>query len=161
MKTAKTILGVLSIFSAIMLWSTKGEWLGSLSAFALSDNVHWYRCMHLCIISFFLINVSNKWYEFLIPIGMSSVFIFDMYHFPTIHNVSTAISLLLACFGIIYANKGFWRNVMMFLSGSAILIFCLGYFSNTVHLLLAEIIAIVCLMNGKLLEILIIKDSEK
>ena len=49
--------------------------------------------------------------------------------------------------------KGFTRSQMIFLTTCAIGIFCLGYFNNTVHHLLAEIIAMTCLMNGKLIEL--------
>ena len=145
----RTVLVCASIVSAILLWFTRSEWLNSLSAFALSDNVVYYRVMHLTAVLFFALGERKN---LILAFGMASILAFDMYHFPTIHNIVTAFTLGYACFDLIRTNKGFERTIMIFLSFSAVLFFCIGYFVDSFHHLLAEIIAMVCVMNGKLRE---------
>ena len=147
----------ISILSACMLWFTRSEWLPSLSAFALSDNALYYRLMHLSASWFLIINYKSSWHNLLLGFGMGLILIFDMYAFSMVHNIVTVATLSFACFSIIYNAKGFERNLSIFLSGSAILYFCIGFFNNTFHLLIAEIIAMALIMVGKLREIKLIK----
>lgn len=152
-KTISTILISITIISAIMVSISATEQLNSLSAYALSDNVLWYRLMHLTAVMFFMLNIYKNKYNLYIGFLMALILAFDMYHYPIIHDVVTASALALAGFSLISVAKGFTRIQMMFISIVAIIIFCLGYFNNTVHHLLAEIIAMSAIMNGKLLEI--------
>lgn len=150
MKTLRLILSIVSILSACLLWITRTEWQPSLSAFALSENALYYRAMHVSAALFLVL--GKKRFDKYIAFGMALILGFDMYHYPILHNLITVITLILACFSLIYLNKGFYRNVMIFLSFSAIIVFVLGYFVSSFHLLFAEIISIGCIMNGKLIE---------
>jgi len=156
MKLLKTIMLSITFLSAVMLWLTRDEYLGSLSAFALSDNALYYRLMHLSMTWFFLINaIEFKKYatEFILALGVGLILIFDMYQFPVIHNISTAMVILLACFTLIVNAKSTLKKwVAVLLVIGAIGSFVIGYFTNF-HLLLAEIITIVFIAVGKLIEI--------
>lgn len=153
MKVLKTVLVSSSILFAIVLWLTRDESLRSLSAFALSDNAIYYRMMHFTASWFFITNAltTNKCItEWLLGFGMGLILAFDMYHFPLLHNIITASVLGLACYTLIYRTKGFERKLMILLSISAVSVFIIGFKFHEVHLLLAEIVAMVCIMNGKL-----------
>jgi hypothetical protein len=152
-KIIKTILTVVSITSAILLWVTREEWLPSLSAFALSTNVLWYRTMHISAIIFCTIDGARRKSSYFLAFGMSLILIFDMYHHTLIHNIATASTLLLACILLLVENKGFERIVMVPIVLSAVLFFSVGYFNSTFHFLMAEILALGCIYIGKLREI--------
>jgi hypothetical protein len=155
MKRLKTILLSVSIVSACVLWFTRSESLPSLSAFALSDNALYYRLMHLSASWFFLINAFSKRYvtEFLLALGMGLILSFDMYNYKVLHFIFTGATLALACFTLVYKKKGFEFKQYMFISVGASIIFVLGFFTEALHLLLAEIIAMTVIINGKLLEV--------
>ena len=152
-KTISTILISITILSSIMVSVSATEYLQSLSAYALSDNALWYRLMHLTAVMFFMLNTDKNKYNLFIGFLMALILAFDMYHYETIHNVVTASALALAGFSLISVAKGFTRIQMIFITACAVGVFCLGYFNNTVHHLLAEIIAMTCIMNGKLIEL--------
>lgn len=152
-KILRTVLIIISVASAITLWFTRSEWLNSLSSFALSENVMWYRTMHICAILFLMSDARNNKHSYYLAFGMSLILIFDMYHHFWLHTIFTASTLAFACFSIIYNNLGFEKNVMYFLSFVAIFIFCIGYFVQSFHFLMAEIIALSCIYIGKLREI--------
>jgi len=145
-------LVITSILSACMLWFTRSEWQESLSAFALSDNVMWYRLMHLSASWFLILNYKSSWHNLIIGFGMGLILIFDMYHYFTIHAIVTVATIVFTCYSLIINSKDFEQHLMFFLSGVAVLVFGIGYFDSTFHLLLAEIIAMLCLMTGKLRE---------
>lgn len=152
MKIIKTVALVLSLICAGILWATRTEWMNSLSSFALSENALYYRAMHLSIISFFILDSEKNKHSPFLAIGFAFILIFDMHHHFMLHSVFTAASLAFACFSIIYNSKGFERSIMGFLSFVAILVFCIGYFNTSFHFLLAEVIAMGCLVIGKLRE---------
>jgi len=134
-----------------MIWLTRTKPLESLSAFALEDNAIYYRIMHISASLFFILGGRINRMDYYLSFGMALILAFDMYHFPVIHNTVTALTLLLACTSLVYYSKGFERSLMIFLSGTAIGIFVIGYFFS-LHLLAAEIIAMGCIMCGKLRE---------
>lgn len=152
MKKFNNIIGVLTVIFAIMVSVTAKETLPSLSAYALSENVLWYRLMHLSAVIFFMLNIEKNKFNLYAGLAMALVLAFDMYHFPVIHDIATVSALLIAGYSLIIAYTGFMKSLMIFLSGVAVVIFCIGYFNSTFHHLLAEIIAMAALMNGKILE---------
>lgn len=151
MKLISTILVSFSIVSAIMVSLTASEQLGSLSAYALADNVLWYRLMHLSAVMYFMLNIDKNRFNLFIGIGMGLILAFDMYQFQTLHNIITASTLALAAYSLIKVVRGFERSQMIFLGVAAVGVFCVGYFTNFRHLT-AEIIAMATIMNGKLIE---------
>ena len=152
MKVLSTILISLTILCSIMVGVTATEHLKSLSAYALADNVLWYRLMHITAIMFFMLNKNKNKYNLFVGFGMGLILAFDMYHFHIIHNVVTVGTLLLAAFSLIEVARGLTKKQMIMLSVAAVSVFCVGFFTNFRHLT-AEIIAMAILMNGKLLEI--------
>ena len=152
MKAVSTILITLTILCSIMVSVTATEHLKSLSAYALSENVLWYRLMHLSAVMFFMLNTDKNKYNLYIGFGMGLILAFDMYHFQTIHNLVTVGTLVLAAYSLVEVVKGLVRSQMLFIGVAAVLVFCVGYFTNFRHLT-AEIIAMAVLMNGKLLEV--------
>ena len=152
MKIVSTILVSITIFCSIMVGVTAIEQLGSLSAYALADNVLWYRLMHLSVVMFFMLNIDKNKYNLYIGFGMALILAFDMYHFQNVHNIITVATFTLAAYSLIEVVKGFARSQMLFIGVAAVLVFGVGYFSNFRHLT-AEIIAMSVLMNGKLIEI--------
>ena len=158
-KNISIALVITSILSACILWFTRSEWQDSLSAFALSDNVMWYRLMHLSASWFLVLNYKSSWHNLVIGFGMGLILIFDMYHFFIIHAIVTVATIVFTCYSLIINSKDFEQHLMLFLSGVAVLIFGIGYFNSTFHLLLAEIIAMLCLMTGKLREFYLKKND--
>ena len=154
-KIVITCFFVISILSACLVWITKSEWLPSLSAFALSDNALYYRTMHISASFAFLLDFAHykRLSNFLLGIGMALILIFDMYHYPFIHNFITFSVLIFACASIMYKLKGFELHIATVLSVITLLVFALGYFVESFHLLLAEIIAMCAILTGKLREI--------
>ena len=156
MKTLKTILLGVTFLSAGLLWWTRDEWLGSLSAFALSDNVLFYRSMHLSMFAFFLINSRFKKYatEYFLALGIGLILVFDMYHHPTIHFWATLLTILLACFTLIVnAESSLNKTFAGFMIGGALTSFACGYFIESFHFLLAEVLCMGFIATGKLKEI--------
>jgi len=151
-KLLRTVLSSVSIVSAVLVWLTRTRPLESLSAFALEDNAIYYRIMHISASLFFILGGRINRMDYYLSFGMALILAFDMYHYPIIHNTVTGATLLLACLSLIYYSKGFERSLMWFLSGVAVGVFTIGYFSPSLHLLLAEIIAMACIMCGKLRE---------
>ena len=154
MKRLKTTLLSLSFVFAGLLWFTKDEYLPSLSAFALSSNAMYYRAMHLSVAFFFMINaIDFKKYatEFALAGGMGLILIFDMYNTPTLHNVITVSTILLACFTLV-VNSIIEKWRAWLLVGGAVGAFVIGYFTDF-HFLLAEVMCMAFLATGKLLEI--------
>ena len=154
-KTIITTLYVVSILSACLVWFTRTEWLPSLSAFALSDNAIFYRMMHITASWALLMDYVkyNRVYNGLIGVGMGLILMFDMYNFNFLHNLFTAIVLLYACYSVLKQTKGFEFSVSIFLTGIALLVFGLGYFIDSFHLLMAEIMAIGSILVAKLREL--------
>lgn len=153
-KQIRTVLSIISIVSAIVLWLSRSEWLPSLSSFALSDNAIYYRVMHITASWFFLLGGRNNSHDYFLAFGMGLILSFDMYHYPILHNTVTILTLLFACFSLIYkASRGFERSLAIFLSSMATGVFLVGYFVPSFHLLIAEIIAMAGITCGKLREI--------
>ena len=154
MKLLKTILVAISFISAGLLWITREKYLPSLSAFALSPNAMFYRAMHISMMLFLMINaVDFKKYatEFALAGGMGLILIFDMYNTPTLHNVLTVSTVLLACVTLL-VNSKINKKVAWGLIIGAVGIFAYGYFTDF-HFLLAEVLCMACLSAGKLVEI--------
>ena len=157
MKLLQTILISISLISSIILWITRAEWLPSLSAFALSDNVLWYRLMHLTGSWFFLLYAlyNSKVVGIVTSFMMGMILVFDMYHHHTIHDIVTLLTLLLSITLILHDIKFKSFNFIWgsFLSLGILLVFIIGYFVESFHLLLAEIIAMFLVANAMLLKI--------
>lgn len=157
MKILKTVLLSITFISAALLWFTKDQYMSSLSAFALSDNAMYYRAMHLSMIGFFIVNaISLKKYvtEYAIALGLALVLMFDMYNSPVLHNVFTVGTLLLACVTLLInvRKNTLDRSLARLLVACAVGIFLIGYVTEF-HFLLAEILAMLCIATGKLIEI--------
>lgn len=160
MKTLKRILLIASPVFAALLWVTRSEYLDSLSAFALSDNLVFYNLMHVSMLSFFMLNAQDYYrfnknfiLELLVGFGFGMILSFDMYNNLILHDIFTVGTMLLAGFTLIRNSNGFETHVMWALSSIAVVVFLLGFFISTIHHLLAEIIAISALSIGKLREI--------
>lgn len=122
----------------------------SLSSLANSENVAWYRAMHLSATAFFFMHgeATKRWLSYAIGACMGSILIFDMYKYPTTHNVFTVAALALSMFYLVYNSRGFERSVGIFLTTLAAGFFVLGYTELTFHFLMAEIIAMVMIAVG-------------
>jgi hypothetical protein len=157
MKLLKTILLSVTFLSAFLLWLTRSEWMPSLSSFALSENVVFYRFMHLSMSWFFLINALEfKKYatEFVLALLVGCILAFDMYHHHTLHLIFTAATVLLCCFTLLFnVNKGLNSTFAMICVVGAVGTFAVGYFVEAFHFLLAEVICMAFLSAGKLKEI--------
>ena len=155
-RIVRTALMLASIVSGVVLWFTRSEeWMPSLSAFANSPNVMWYRAMHLSASMFFMIHgaATKKWLNYVIGICMGGILVFDMYAYPTLHNSITVSALVLSMFYLIYNNTGFGRSVGIFLSSLAAGFFVLGYTELTFHFLMAELIAMGMIAVGMTREV--------
>ena len=157
MKLLKTLLLSVTFTSAFLLWLTRSEWMPSLSSFALSDNVVFYRFMHLSMSWFFLVNaIEFKKYatEFVLALLVGCILAFDMYHHYTLHLIFTAGTILLGCFTLLFnVNKGLNSAFALICVLGAVGSFTTGYFIDSFHFLLAEVICMAFLAAGKLKEI--------
>tara|TARA_R110000822_G_scaffold227017_2_gene359703 strand:- start:5203 stop:5679 length:477 start_codon:yes stop_codon:yes gene_type:complete len=104
MKILKTAVLICTILFAAILWFTGDKTLESQSAFALEPNNHWYWLMHLSIFSTFILDAytDRRFWSFLVSIFVLGIVAFDMYGYPMLHNIMTAIMAILAVGNIIY-----------------------------------------------------------
>lgn len=142
MKILKTTVLMSSLVFAAMLWLTRDEWMISQSAFALSNNNHWYWAMHAAIISTFVLDAgtSKRWMGYLVAMSAFGILWYDMYGYPQLHNVLTALTMLLAVFNLIYYADVKERPIVIFVSGVGSLVFLLGVLTD-VHIFFAEVVA--------------------
>jgi hypothetical protein len=156
MKLLKTILLLLSILFSALIWVTRGEDLTSLSAYATADNNVFYNLMHLTASWFFLLNARVKKYatEYLLALGMGLILAFDMYKHTSLHNIVTVVTILLACFTLLWNREtSLDKKVGIAVVISAVSVFVIGYFTDYISFLLAEILVMVLLSSAKLKEI--------
>ena len=153
MKAISTIIISLSILSAFMLSLTASEQLQSLSAYDLTNGVIWYKLMHGLAIIFLASNHDKNKYNLAIAIGMLLILSFDMHHYLVIHNTVTALTLILAIFSLVSVITGFRLMQMIFIGACSITVFCIGYFNHASWFWLTEILAMMFIMNGKLIEV--------
>lgn len=143
MKILKTLLLISTLVFAAILWATKMEWLPSQSAFALSDNVHWYYLMHGSIIATFVwdyFTYKRPW-SMLVAILTAGIVLFDMYAFPITHNIMTGAMAVTAVGNLIYyAPDRHERGYAIMNCGVGALFFLLGLLVWDVHLFLGEAI---------------------
>ncbi len=147
MKILKTILISSTFIFVLLLWLTRLEWLPSMSAFALSDNVIWYYLMHFSIIGIFIWDyITHKnWESIIVSLFGVGVLIFDMYSFPIMHNIMTALLFASGVYNIIrYADNTQERVYSIFNASVGTLFFLVGLWSN-MHLFFAEGVAEFCL----------------
>lgn len=147
MKILRTILILLSLIFAALLWATRLEYLPSMSAFALSPNVSWYWLMHLTIIATFIWDafVTKKWQALIVAICGVATLVLDMYNFPLLHNIATASLFITASYNLIrYSHSKQERIYSIVNCGTAAILFLLGLYTN-VHLFFAEGIVMFCI----------------
>lgn len=155
-KIIRTVFMVASILCGVLLWFTRTEeWMPSLSSLANSENVAFYRAMHILATSFFMVHgaKTDRWINYVIGFCMGSILVFDMYAYPLLHNSFTVMALLLSMLYLIYFNRGFERSVGIVLCGLAAGFFILGYTEPTFHFLMAEIIAMAMIAVGMTREV--------
>lgn len=142
MKIVRSLIVFLVLIFATLLWLTKDAPMISQSAFALSPNNHWYVLMHLSIIITFILDavVAKKRLGWFVAIASAGTLSFNMFDFPFIHNLFTALIMATAVFNIIYYSSPKTRPYAIVNSLVGILIFLLGLFTN-VHLFFAEVVA--------------------
>lgn len=153
-KIILTILLLATLLCAMLLWETKEEWMPSMSAFALSNNVSWYILMHCCMILFWFWDSSAHYRPMSSFIGFANIGIlaFNMYDDRWLHNGFTFLTVLLAVISLIYYSSKKNKPHNYFIGGVVAIIFVLGL-TTSLHLFLAEAIVIFCIGVGKLREI--------
>lgn len=156
MKQLKTVLLTLSIAFGWMVYITRDPELNSLSAHAITANNVFYNLMHLCASWFFLLNARYKRYatEYILALGMGLILAFDMYKHTTFHNLFTLLTLLLASFTLLWNRKDTldkWFGISCVAGATGV--FALGYFTDIIYFLVAEIWAMTFIAVGKLKEI--------
>ena len=151
-KWLNTILYSLSLIMIPFLWATRAEFLPSLSAFANQHNSIFYELMH----GFAIFGYAYHWWrtrnviDLLVAIGLGGILVFDMYNYPTLHNVITAATFIVAIFNDMYlaSNKELPLAIMRSTVGAAL--FLLGLAFWDVHLFFAEAMAMLCVLVGRL-----------
>lgn len=146
MKIFKTLLICSTFLFITLLWLTRLEWLPSQSAFALSNNVIWYYLMHLSMIGIFVWDyiTNKKLQSLLVSLCGVGVLVFDMYSFPMIHNIATALLFLTASYNIIMFSNKKERKYSIINCSVAALFFLFGLLTE-MHLFYAEAIVELCI----------------
>lgn len=149
MKIFKTIVLVSSLLFAAILWLTRDEWMISQSAFALSNNNHWYWAMHGSIILTFILDAgtSERWQGYLVSLAAAGVLWYDMYGYPQLHNILTGLLMVLAVFNIIFYADKKERPIVILASFIGSLIFVLGV-TTDIHIFFAEVVAEFAIVVG-------------
>lgn len=137
----KTIILASTLVFAAVLWMTRDEFMISQSAFALSDNNHWYWLMHISIIVTFVLDWlhHSRLWSLAVSVASALVLAFDMYHFPWLHNFFTGLMAALAVFNVIYFASKKERPYAIMNSGVGVLVFMLGFLGD-VHLFFGEVV---------------------
>lgn len=139
-RLTRTTLMILTLVMPLVLWFTRTEDFPSMSAFANAENNPFYHAMHVFGSWFFLLMGAayrRNWYYWT-GFGMGGILFTNMYLVQTVHNIVTATTMGLAvlCM-IVYSNqRNMVSNIVM--ASLAVIIFILGFLTNTVHLFFAE-----------------------
>lgn len=140
-KILKTALLTSTLVFAAVLWLTRDQFMISQSAFALSNNNHWYWLMHLSIIATFVIDFIQykRLWSLAVSVASACVLAFDMYNFPWWHNLFTGLMAALAVFNVIYYAGKQERPFAIMNSLVGTLVFLLGLWTD-VHLFFGEVV---------------------
>ena len=146
MKILKTLVLVLTILFACILWFTGNQTLKSQSAFALEPNNYWYWLMHASIFFTFALDAytDRRLWSSLVSFFVLGIVAFDMYEFPVLHNVMTGAMIVLAIGNVVYYATDKERLFAVVNCSIGALLFLLGFFS-AIHLFWAEVIIELCL----------------
>lgn len=140
-KIIRTLLIVSTLVFAAVLWLTRDQYMISQSAFALSDNNHWYWLMHLSIIATFVIDwlKYKRLWSLGVAVATAGILGFDMYNFPWLHNFCTGIMAALAVGNVIYYASTKERPYAIMNSLVGTVFFLLGLWTD-VHLFFGEVV---------------------
>tara|TARA_R110002167_G_scaffold75359_2_gene210413 strand:- start:9145 stop:9648 length:504 start_codon:yes stop_codon:yes gene_type:complete len=106
-KIAVSFFMAITLLGTIMLRSASTVHLPSQSGYANQENVIWYISIHIgMMMAFFLLNAFTKRFFYgLTALSSLLVVMLDMYGYPTIHNLSTAILFGLSSYCLVaYSN---------------------------------------------------------
>jgi hypothetical protein len=145
-KLTRFTLISLTLLMPIILWLTRIEDFPSMSAFANAPNVIWYHAMHLFGSWFFLLNgaAQKRSLDYFIGFSMGAILLTNMYVYPTIHNIFTGLTIVLAVTSMnVYSSvRNRYRNIS--LSILAVVGFLIGYLTPVYSIFLGEWITMAC-----------------
>lgn len=117
-----------------------------MSAFADAPNVIWYHAMHLFGSWFFILNgaAQKRNLDYFVGFSMGGILLTNMYVYPTIHNIFTGMTILLAVIAMNVYSSERNRYVNVSLSILAVVGFLVGYLTPVYTTFWGEWITMLC-----------------